>query len=368
MRTWHTFRRLFLAPLLFAAVGLAAPGYAAQPKVSFDLGYVVECHDVTPQAFALLHPDEKVIEANVRVSVRLESGEEKDIEQLQFEFTSPAERLKIIDFLPRTQIEPEADNIEVVKTSETVHTVGGAVGATVAISGGGKNGSAAVTSALPSGNANSTHRNQLTETTKKIPTGRPIVTSGTLENEHGVFFKLRRTAAGSFEGIKLFSFRFAVPSNWRGDWLVVSCQARGTVSRYFFKSVEEIGTSKAFLAMHLAGDTTAEKAAQEMAQAQEEYFAAKPPKDRFDLIISTLATEARPWRDQAHTHHVSASVKTPVTTCLKPVTTTSVFRFCTKGKTSSCEACNLLKHSLDRVACFSAAPGWHVDEAATSDE
>jgi hypothetical protein len=366
MRTCQIIRRLFVS-LVFMAASMAFPAYAAQPKVSFDLGYVVECHDVTPQAFAMLHPDEKVIEANLRVSVRLESGEEKDVEQLQFEITSPAERLRIIDFLPRTQIEPDANNIEVVKTSETIRSLGATVGATIAVSGGGTSNYATVSSALPAANANASHRNQLTETTKKIPSSRPIVTSGTLENEHGVFFKLRRTAAGSFEGIKLFSFRFAAPSDWRGDWLVISCQARGTVNRYFFKSVEEIGASKAFLALHLAGDVTAERAAQELAQAQEDYFAVKPPKDRFDLIITTLATEARPWRDAAHTHHVSADVKTPVT-CLKPVSTGGVFHFASSRKSPACEACTSLKRTLDHIARFSSAPGWHVDEAATSEE
>lgn len=364
MRIWQNTRR-FLAPLVFAAVGITFPVCAAQPKVAFDLGYVVECQDVTSQAFAMSHDDEKVIEANLRISVRLESGEEKDIDQLLFEITSPSERLRIIDFLPRTQIEPEANNIEVVKTSETIHSLGATVGATVAVSTAGKNG-ASLTSALPSANANSSHRNALTETTKKIPASRAIVTSGTLENEHGVFFKLRRTAAGTFEGIKPFSFRFAVPSDWRGDWLVISCQARGTVSRYFFKSIEEIGASKAFLALHLAGDASAERAAFDMAQAQEEYFAAKPHKDRFDLIISTLAMEARPWRDPSHTHRVSATVKTPVT-CLKPVSSGGVFHFMTH-KTPSCEACNLLKRSLDGVASFSGAPGWHAGDAAASSE
>lgn len=364
MRTWQYTSR-FLAPLVFAAVGITRPACAAQPKVAFDLGYVVECQDVTSPAFAMSHEGEKVIEANLRVSVRLESGEEKDLDQLLFEITSPSERLRIIDFLPRTQIEPEADNIEVVKTSETIHSVGGSVGATIALAGGGKNGSATVTSALPAANANASHRNALTETTKKIPTGRAIVTSGTLENEHGVFFKLRRTAAGTFEGIKPFSFRFAVPSDWRGDWLVISCQARGTVGRYFFKSIEEIGTSKAFLALHLAGDADAERAALDMALAQEDYFAARPPKDRFDLIISTLATEARPWRDASHTRRVSAAVKTPVT-CLKPVSTGGVFHFLSH-KTPSCETCNMLKHSLDRVANFSGGPDWHAPAAASGD-
>ncbi|HVX15382.1 MAG TPA: hypothetical protein VHC22_29605 [Pirellulales bacterium] len=354
--------------LLLLSLGTVSPVLAAQPKVSFDLGYVVECHDVTPQAFALLHPNEKVIEANLRLSVRLEKGEEKDVDQLQVEITSPGERLRIIDFLPRTTIEPEAaDNIEVVKTSETVRSLGATVGTTVSINGGNAHGNGAVvTSALPAGNANATHRHELKETTKKIPAGRPVVTSGTLENEHGVFFKLKRTAAGSFEGIKLFSFRFAVPSNWRGDWVVISCQAQGTVTRYFFKSIEEIGTTKAFLALHLAGDAPAEHAAVEVAQAQEEYFASKPPKDRYDLIITTLATEARPWRDASHTHHVAASIKTPVT-ALKPPTN-GVFRFASAHKQPSCEACTLLKQSLDQAARFSAAPGWHADEAGASND
>ena len=368
MRTWQIIRRFF-APLVLASVGMVYPAHAAQPKVNFDLGYVVECHDVTPQAFAMLHPDEKIIEANLRVSVRLDKGEEKDVDQLQFEITSPGERLRIIDFLPRTQIEPEAaDNIEVVKTNETIRSLGASVGTTISLSGGNQHANGAVvSSALPAGSANATQRHELKETTKKIPSGRAVVTSGTLENEHGVFFKLKRTVAGSFEGIKLFSFRFAVPSDWRGDWLVISCQARGTVTRYFFKSVEEIGSSKAFLALYLAGDMSSERAAGELAQAQEQYFAVKPPKDRYDLIITTLATEARPWRDSSHTHHVATAVKTPVT-CLKPVSSGGVFRFATSHKTPSCDACDALKQSLDRTARFSAAPGWHADEAGVSDE
>jgi hypothetical protein len=361
-------RRAFGYNLAILAVALwpFAPAASANgPKVGFDLRYMVECHDVTPQAFALVHPDEKIIEADLRVSVRVEQGEEKDVEQLEFEITSPAERLRIVDFLPRTLIEAEAaDHIEVVKTTETVHSVGASVGTTVAVGGGaGHINGQAVTTALPSGNANATHRNELKETTKKVPPGKAVVASGTLANEHGVFFKLRRSAAGTFEGIKPFSFRFVVPAQWRGDWMVISCNATGTVKRYFFKSTEEIGSTKAFLALYLAGDTMAERSALEMSEAQEQYFAAKPGKNRYDLIISTLATEARPWRTAAQTHTVAASVKTPVT-CLKPVTSGTVFKFATEEK--PCKACSWLKQTLDRVARFSAAPDWRGDEATVS--
>jgi hypothetical protein len=348
---------------------IAWPARAAQPKVSFDLGYVVECRDVTPQAFAMLHPDEKILEANLRISVRVEQGDEKDVEQLQFEITSPGERLRIIDFLPRTQMEADAaDNIEVVKTSETIRSLGASIGTTLSFAAGGPNAhGGVVTSALPAGNANTSHRNELKETTKKVPPGRPVVTSGTLENEHGVFFKLKRSVTGSFEGIKLLSFRFVAPGGWRGDWLVMSCQATGTVKRYFFKASELIGATKAFLALYSAGDGAAQRAALELAEAQEQYFAVKPTNSQYDLIITTLATEARPWRAASHTHHVATAVKTPVT-CLKPVTTGGVFRFAAAEKPQTCEAGNWLKQTLDRVARLSAAPGWHADAASLSED
>lgn len=358
--------RPVLATLLLLLVTGSSTALASSPKVGFDLGYVVECHDVTPQAFALLHPDEKIVEANLRVSVRLEKGEEKDIDQLEFEITNPGERLRVVDFLPRTQIEPEAaDSIEVVKTTETTRSLGGTVGTTVTIGGGTSHANGAVvTSALPAANANATHRNELKETTKKIPPGKAVIASGTLENEHGVFFKLRRSASGTFEGIKPLSFRFIAPSGWRGDWMVISCTAKGTVTRYFFKSTEEVGSAKAFLALYLAGDKPAERAALELAEAQEQYFAVKAGKDRYDLIITTLATEARAWRPSSHTHTVATAVKTPVT-CLKPVAG-GVFKFAALEKPPSCEACTWLKQTLDRVARFSAAPDWHGDDATVS--
>lgn len=343
-------RRAHLVTLVILVVPLHSSAGAHQPEISFDLGYVVECRDVTPQAFALLHPDERVVEANLRVSVRMEGGEEKDVERLLFEIASPGERLRVIDFLPRTQIEPEADDIELVKTSETIHSLGATVGATVSVGGRGTNG--VISSALPAANATTSHRNQLTETTKKIPAGHPIVTSGTMENEHGVFFKLRRTAADTFEGIKPFSFRFAVPRDWRGDWLVLSCRARGTVKRYIFKSTEEIGSTKAFLALYLAGDAAAERAAFTLAQVQQRYLATKLPKDDHDLV-DALASEARQLRlaDSADSRNGKAAV-----TCLKPAAPGGIFHFTVAEESPQSDAYKSLKKSLERVARFSAAP------------
>lgn len=361
----HAFaRRLLRAPRLVAFVlfAIAWPASAASPKVSFDLGHQVECHDVTPQAFALLHPDEKVIEADLRVSVRLLQGNEADLDELQFELTSPGERLRVVDFVPKTVIENDSvDGTEVVKTTETIQSVGAGIGTTVSIGGGAGNVHGnVITQALPNGSANATHRKELKETTKKMPPGKVVVASGTLENAHGVFFKLRRSAKVGFEGTQPLSFRFVVPADWRGDWIVLSCSATGRVKHYFFKSIEQVGTAKAFLGLYLAGDAQAERAGQELSEAQEQYFASKPPADRYDLIITTLATEARPWRDPSHTHNMSCPWKTAVT-CYKPVATKHFFRFASKASPCpSGEACASLKQALDGVARFSAAPGWHL--------
>lgn len=353
-------RRVWGAMLLAISL-LSGRAVAATPEVQFDTGYLVECRDVTPQAFALLHPREKVVEASLRISVRLAKGEEKDIEELRFEITSPAERLRIIDFLPRTQIESESlDGIEVVKTTESIHSLGAGVGTTLSFSGGagGAHGTV-LTQALPNANANSTHRKELKETTKKVPPGKPVIISGTLENEHGVFYKLRRSATGSFEGTKLLSFRFVVPADWRGDWVVLSSEARGQARRhYFFKSVAAVGESKAFIGLHLAGDEKAERAALGVAEAQEQYFATKAPAERYDLIITALATEARPWRAASHTKNM-ADAKVPVT-CYKPVPSGR------KSKQSSDRAdgeapCVYLRQTLDRLASLSSAPGWQTE-------
>jgi hypothetical protein len=86
---------------------------AANPSAEFDLGYTLECRDVTPREFAQSHPAEKVLETGLRISVRLSRGDEQDVEQLTFEIANPTECLRVVDFLPRTRLESDAgDGIE----------------------------------------------------------------------------------------------------------------------------------------------------------------------------------------------------------------------------------------------------------------
>ena len=347
-----------LAALVLALAAWASPfgqAYAAQPKVGFDLGYVVECRDVTQQAFAILHPDEKVIEANLRLSVRLERGEEQDLEQLLFEISSPAERLRVVDFLPKTLLEVDAkDGVEVTKTTETIQSLGGTLGTNLAVTARNSNNNGlTLTQALPAVNANTTHRNQTQETTKKIPQGKVVVASGTSDNEHGVYFKMKRSAVTPFEGVKTLSFRFVVPSDWRGDWVVLSAEAKGSFKRYLFKTVETCGQAKAFIGLYLAGDAAAERSAVELAEQQEAYFAGKADKACHELAIAELAMAARPWPiPPKHPAHETGLFKIN-RTCYKPFDPFGRNDETSDQRASASEA---LKQSLDRLARFSDAP------------
>jgi hypothetical protein len=363
----NLFHRQFLAIAALALAVCAQPStpmHAAQPKVDFDLRYQVECNDVTERAFARSHPDEKMLEAKVRISVRLVCGEEKDIDQLLFEIISPGERLRVIDFLPKTQLESEAaDGVQVIKTIETTRSVGATAGTGFSFStGGDKNHASACAQILPSASANgsTTHHNALTETSKKIPPGKVVVASGTMDNEHGVFFKLKRSDATSFEDTKLVSFRFVVPSDWRGDWVVVLALARGTFKRsLFFKAVEPCGETKAFVGLYLAGDAAAERASLQLAESQER-LVGSGEKEQLAEIITEMVRAASPWQIAKSRPAVKPSHKLTLRACRRPFALGDFF-VTPEGAgratehDSGGEPTTVLKQAINRMAKLSGA-------------
>jgi len=336
---------------------------AANPSAEFDLGYTVECRDVTPQEFAQSHPTEKMLEANLRISVRLSRGDEQDVEQLSFEVANPTECLRIVDFLPRTRLESDAgDGIEVTKTTETVHTLGVSGGSGVSISANsGKSHGSLGAQFAPSANAtaNTTHRDELKETSKRIPPGKVVVVSGTMHNEHGVFFKFKHSSTESFEGEKAVSFRFLVPADWRGDWMVVSAKALSTTKRsWFFKAAEPCGETKAIVGLYLAGAAAAERAAVEAAQAQQLYLGTQDGKKNANPVITQLSLTASSWRTAGPRKAVAPSRTAQATTCRKlrfiGLIGASGARIAS-GLASEDAALELWKDALHRLA-YSATP------------
>jgi len=118
-----TLQGVFLGTAAFAWLATA---HAGPPKVGFDVGYSVECRDVTPSEFAEAYPNSKIIEARFEVSSLVLRGEQEDIKELIYVIWSPEKRLRVVDFEPKTRMESEfTDPIQIVKTEENAATIGG---------------------------------------------------------------------------------------------------------------------------------------------------------------------------------------------------------------------------------------------------
>jgi hypothetical protein len=247
-------RALFLGLVNFAVFsGQPSITSAAAPQVHFDASTVVECRDVTPHGFAEVYPNERIVEAIVRISTLVVSGREEDFEDLLLVMDSPEKRLRVADFAPKTELVSDVvGTIDAKATNEKTKTTDFKLGGVLSASYG-----LASVQVLPSTSTTNTRHDSVTEEYKRLPNRSLALASGTIHGEHGVFFKLKRTPLSSLEGSKDFTCLFVVPKNWRGDWLVVTCQARGFNKVLLTKSLEECGRAQILVGLYAAGDAVA---------------------------------------------------------------------------------------------------------------
>lgn len=237
---------------------------AADPQVRFDVGRMIACRDVTPPDFAASNPNEKIIEAAFRVSILFQRGEPQDLEGLVVTFVSPARRLRVVDFEPKNQQTSDiAGEIEIVETKEVETTKAASIGGDVA----GELGLVKI-KATPTLGATRVHRGLSRETFRRLPKPQLVLTSGTINAEYGVFFKMRPSAQVPLEGMKQFKCRLAVPRSWRGDWALVSCVARGQRRSLFSRKVAVFGRIEVPVALYLEGDLRAKRRAMKLARGK----------------------------------------------------------------------------------------------------
>ena len=256
-------KTLTLWPVLAAVVLSLVAGDVAAPargaEVAFDLPSSIECRDVTSIDFAAAHPDLKMVEASLRISARLTSGEADEITEFFYSFrTEP--HMRILSYSPNTTLESSIadDKIEVTNAAESSKADGADAGV--------------MTHPFTLGG---THK----QTTKKAETTKykqlaardVVLASGTIDREHGVFFRLRLLRTTALEGGKHFTLVATVPRTWRGDSRTISCAARGTKKSLISSSVVDVGTSESQVGMYLRGDNRAATTAEELRVAQETY-------------------------------------------------------------------------------------------------
>jgi hypothetical protein len=252
-------RRLLVTTLLVATAGLSPHGVAAsEPVLAFDFGRTLECRDITPQDYAEAYPHERIVEGTLRLSVSLESGDVSDVESIRVEISDRDRRLRVFDFAPGTRLESSlAADVEWTRTTESSREVGASLGGELpAVIGD------VVAHVTPSINASSGDREVITETQVRVAPMQVVVASGTLDQEHGVFFTLRPSPQWSLEGVHELTVAFIVPADWRGDAVRVSCQASGQQKLLWITQRKIWAEQSSGVALYLAGDAEGRRAAQ----------------------------------------------------------------------------------------------------------
>lgn len=254
----RTFSARALFPAIIAIQVWASPidAAAADPVLSFDFARALACRDVTPEEFSEAYPRERVIEATLRLSVYLESGDIGQVQAIRVEIADKDARLRVHDFAPRTRLESEfAGDIEWTKTTESSHSLGASLGGELPCIGG-------VTANLtPSINGGMGGKEIVTESQKRIAPKQVAVASGTMNEEHGVFFILRPSPTSTLEGVHELSVQFIVPADWRGDAVRVTVQASGQQKTLWITQQKTWAQRSVGVVLFMNGDVAARRAA-----------------------------------------------------------------------------------------------------------
>ena len=277
---------LSLATLLLPL--LAGAAVAEDPEVQFDCDPAVVCRDITPVDFSLSNPDEKIIEATLRISTRMTEGAVEDLQELIYEIESPS--VRIYDFSPRTELSSEyVEPIQIVKIVDKSNTIGGSVNGTM---------SAPVplpASAHPVASLGRNEHDSVREEMRRMPAKKPLIVSGTFAHRQGVFFKFKQSTQVSLEGVQKITCAFVVPRDWRGDYLLLACRAEGEGSRYFVKGIYSCGEARFVVGLYLSGDREAKQAALQVAESQVARYREDkvPPKESGEDREASLQKAAK---------------------------------------------------------------------------
>jgi len=254
---------LFRATLILALTSSASfptthAAAAEEPIVAFDFGRTLECRDVTPADFSATYPDERIVECTLRLSVNLVSGAIEDVDSVRVEISDCDERLRVYSFSPSTRLESEfAGPIETITTTESSHSFSASLGGELPAGIGG-----VVAHVTPTVGGGAGGKEVVTEKAKRVAPKQAVVAAGTMNEEHGVFFTLRPSSTSSLEGVHELAVQFIVPSQWRGDAVRVACQATGQQKVLWMKQSKVWAQKSTAVALYLAGDLAARRAAQ----------------------------------------------------------------------------------------------------------
>ncbi len=203
------------AQALVISVFIASPALARTPIVRFDTTDVVSCRDVTTDEFAAANSHERLIEARFRVSALVDDGRLPADTHYVYRFLSPAGRLRVVDYQPKTeQTSKVVGNVSVERKKESSKSLG------LSVSG------SFETLLRGTAGADIGSKNAANIKYELKPPMEVVLVAGTVERSTGVYFKMRSSPDRALEGAREFLIVMRVPQTWRGDVMYVRCETQ----------------------------------------------------------------------------------------------------------------------------------------------
>lgn len=252
-------RGFAVAVLPMLAVGAAADEW---PHMQFDTGHAAACRVLSGDDVPDPGPGEKVIEATFRVSMLQRSGDDAGLEHVLIEIVSPRRRLRVLQLNPQTELSTEYEG-PIAREETTTRTKSFDAGIHGNVTG--PTGLADV-KIQPNLGGGASRAETVKETARRLPPKIAAVTAGTINGQHGAFFKLTPNSQSILEGQRTFTCRFAVPVDWRADWAVVRCRALCRRDDLFGNDkIESCGGAEFYVGLYLHDDAEAKAAADALA-------------------------------------------------------------------------------------------------------
>ena len=244
--------------LLLVSCGVVTA--APTPVVTFDVAQTVSCRVAAPPECAEKRPHAHVIEVVFNVSTRLTSGKEADLKSVTYEIVSPGRQLTVAGFSPMTTLASEAaDGVISVEEHDAP--------AQLNLEYAGTQAKIQAPLRTPS---------DTKVITKKVAPKSLVISSGTFDRAHGVYFTLHPLPQDSVQRSQPLVCYFEVPETFRADYVHISCKAVAHDRSLGRSNDAELpaGSAKFHVGIYLDGDSEAKQAADKFASRQQQLIEA----------------------------------------------------------------------------------------------
>ena len=179
---------------------------ASAVQIAFDLPSSIECRDVTSKEFAGANPNLKMVEGRFRISSWIDDGTSGAIIDFVYTFKTN-QTMRIQDYTPNTTLESAVaeDHIEITDAKEDSSAAG-------------LDGHLAYHPLTLGSTLNQSSKKSEASHYKQIAAKDTVLSSGTIDREHGIIFRIRPSRTAAIEGAKEFTFvAVAALAVGRGD-------------------------------------------------------------------------------------------------------------------------------------------------------